>query len=90
MTIAQKVYIPLIASIIIGMVIVLINYWVSVGQIREDIYASQSKEMTTVFDEATEAKKSVGITNAISISKNSAVVNGLMSNDREGMLKALK
>lgn len=90
MTIAQKVYIPLIASIIIGMVIVLINYWISVGQIREDIYASQSKEMTTVFDEATEAKKSVGITNAISISKNSAVVNGLMSDDREGMLKALK
>ena len=32
----------------------------------------------------------MGITNAISISKNSAVVNGLISNDREGTLKALK
>jgi methyl-accepting chemotaxis protein len=90
MTIAQKVHIPLIASIIIGFIVVLINYWLSVGQIRDDIYASQSKEMTTVFNEALEAKNSVGITNAIGISKNSAVVNGLISQDREGTLKSLK
>ena len=90
LSIAQKVHIPLIASIVIGFIIVLINYWVSVDQIRNDIYASQSKEMTTVFQEAIEAKNSVGITNAISISKNSSVVNGLISGDREGTLKSLK
>ncbi|WP_310439101.1 methyl-accepting chemotaxis protein [Sulfuricurvum sp.] len=90
MTIAQKVHVPLIASIVIGFIVVLINYWMSVDQIREDIYASQSKEMATVFDEAIEAKNSVGITNAIGISKNSAVVNGLISGDREGTLKSLK
>ncbi|HEX5330591.1 methyl-accepting chemotaxis protein [Sulfuricurvum sp.] len=90
MTVAQKVYIPLIASILIGFVIVLINYWLSVGEIRDDIYVSQSKEMTTVFNEAIEAKNSVGITNAIGISKNSAVINGLVSGDREGTLKSLK
>jgi methyl-accepting chemotaxis protein len=90
MTIAQKVHVPLIASIVIGFIVVLINYWMSVDQIREDIYVSQSKEMATVFDEALEAKNSVGITNAIGISKNSAVVNGLTSGDREGTLKSLK
>ncbi len=90
MTIAQKVHVPLIASIVIGFVVVLINYWISVDQIRNDIYTGQSKEMVTVFDEAIEAKNSVGITNAIGISKNSAVVNGLISGDREGTLKSLK
>lgn len=90
MTIAQKVHVPLIASIVIGFIVVLINYWMSVDQIREDIYSSQSKEMKTIFDEAIEAKNSVGITNAIGIAKNSAVVNGLISGDREGTLKSLK
>lgn len=90
MTIAQKVHVPLIASIIIGFIVVLINYWLSVDQIREDIYANQAKEMKTVFNEAIEAKNSVGITNAIGIAKNSAVVNGLISEDREGTLKSLK
>lgn len=90
LSIAKKVHIPLIASIVIGFIIVLINYWISVDQIRKDIYISQSKEMTTVFKEAIEAKNSVGITNAISISKNSSVVNGLISGDREGTLKSLK
>lgn len=73
-SISQKVHIPLVASIAIGFVIVLLNYWVSVDQIRENVYAAQSKEMTTVYEEAIEAKKNVGITNAISISKNSAII----------------
>ncbi|MDD5717837.1 MAG: methyl-accepting chemotaxis protein [Sulfuricurvum sp.] len=90
LTIAQKVHIPLIASIVIGFIVVLINYLISVGEIREDIYATQTKEMTTLFDEAIDAKNSVGITNAIGIAKNSAVVNGLINNDREGTLKSLK
>ncbi|MDD2267516.1 methyl-accepting chemotaxis protein [Sulfuricurvum sp.] len=90
LSIAQKVHIPLIASILIGFVIVLVNYWVSVDQIRTDVYTAQSKEMTTAFDEAVESKKNVGITNAIGISKNSAVVNGLVGNDRESTLNSLK
>jgi methyl-accepting chemotaxis protein len=90
LTIAQKVHVPLIASIIIGFVIVLINYWLSVDQLRSDVYSAQSKEMTTAFVEAIESKKNVGITNAIGISKNSAVINGLASGDRESTLKSLK
>lgn len=90
LSIAQKVHIPLIASIVIGFVVVLINYWLSVDQIREDSYAAQSKEMKTVFTEALEAKNSVGITNAINIAKNSTVTDGLVSGDREGTLKSLK
>lgn len=74
----------------VGFVIVLINYWISVDQMRDDVYGTQAKEMTTVFEEAIEAKKNVGITNAISISKNGAVVSGLASSDRELVLNSLK
>lgn len=90
LSIAQKVHVPLIASILVGFVIVLVNYWLSVDQIRSDVYTAQSKEMTTVFDEAIESKNNVGITNAIGISKNGAVVNGLSSGDRESTLSSLK
>lgn len=90
LSIAQKVHIPLIASIIIGFIVVLINYWLSVDQITEDVYAAQSKEMDTVFAEAIESKKNVGITNAINISKNSAVIGGLENNNRMQMLESLK
>lgn len=90
LSIAQKVHIPLIASIVIGFVVVLINYWLSVDQIREESYAEQSQEMQTIFAEALESKNSVGITNAINIAKNNAVSNGLINGDREGTLKNLK
>ncbi len=49
LSIAQKVHIPLVASIVVGFVVVLINYWLSVDQIREESYTTQSKEMKTVF-----------------------------------------
>ena len=90
MSIAQKVHIPLIASIIIGFIVVMVNYFLSVKEIRENIFKTQSAEMTTVFEEAIESKKSVGLTNAISISKNATVINGLASGDREQTLNSLK
>lgn len=90
LSIAQKVHIPLIASIIIGFIVVLINYWLSVHQIQEDIFNDQSKKMETVFQEALESKNSVGITNAINIAKNSAIVEGLETNNRDIVLSSLK
>jgi methyl-accepting chemotaxis protein len=90
MSIAQKVHIPLIASIVIGFIVVMVNYFLSVKEIRENIFKTQSAEMTTVFEEAIESKKSVGLTNAISISKNATVINGLASGDREQTLNSLK
>lgn len=90
LTIAQKVHIPLIASIIIGFVIVIINFMISVGQMSDDVYKAQTKEMVSIFNEAIETKKSVGLTNAITISKNEAVVRGLVSENREETLSSLK
>ena len=90
LSIGQKVYIPLIASIVIGFVAVLINYWLSVDQLQKGVYETQAKEMKTVFDEAIESKKSVGLTNAITISKNGSIANGLISNDRESVIRSLQ
>jgi methyl-accepting chemotaxis protein len=90
LSIAQKVHIPLIASILIGFIIVLINYWISVDEIRNDVYTGQQKEMNTVFNEAIASKESVGITNAISLAKNSVIISGLENGDREQILRSLK
>jgi methyl-accepting chemotaxis protein len=90
MSIGQKVHIPLIASIGLGFVIVLINYFISIGEIRDNIYQTQAKEMKTIFEEAIESKKNVGITNAISIATNGAVINGLANANRQQTLDSLK
>jgi methyl-accepting chemotaxis protein len=90
LSLGQKVQIPMIITIIVGLMIVIANYWLSVDQIRDDVYREQSKQMETVFSEALEAKNSVGITNAITIAKNGSVINGLLSGDREETLKNLK
>lgn len=90
MSIGQKVHIPLIASIAVGFVIVLINYFISVSEIKDNVYQTQAKEMKTVFEEALESKKNVGITNAISIATNAGVINGLSSGDRQQTLGSLK
>lgn len=90
LTIGQKVHVPLIASIVIGVVVVLINYWLSVDHLQQGVYEAQSKEMKTVFDEAIESKNSVGITNAINLAKNSTVANGLIKNDRESVIRTLQ
>ncbi len=90
LSIGQKVHIPLIASIGVGFIIVLVNYFISVSEIRDNVYQTQAKEMKTVFEESLEAKKSVGLTNAISIATNAAVVNGLASLDRMQTLNGLK
>ncbi len=90
MSIGQKVHIPLIASIGIGFIIVLINYFISVSEIKDNVYETQAKEMKIVFEEALDSKKNVGLTNAISIATNAGVVNGLASGDRQQTLGSLK
>jgi hypothetical protein len=56
LSLGQKVQIPMIITIIVGLMIVIANYWLSVDQIRDDVYREQSKQMETVFSEALEAK----------------------------------
>jgi len=89
LSIGQKIHIPLIVSIILGMVIVIINYFYSTQEMREDIYKKQSKSLHLVFEENMQIKKNIGLTNAINIANNYDVIRALKENDREIAIKGL-
>ena len=90
LTISQKIHIPLILSILVGFVIIVVNYIYSIDEMKNDTYKTEDKSLRSVYKEAIDAKYNIGITNAINISKNYSVVRALKENDREIALNGLK
>ncbi|MFT7861136.1 MAG: chemotaxis protein, partial [Sulfurimonas sp.] len=90
LSISKKVHIPLILSMVIGTVIILVNLFLSMEELKKDVYENESRSLTTFFDEALDAKKDIGITNAINISQNYSVVTALENQDRSIAIKGLE
>jgi len=89
LTIGKKIHIPLIISIIIGMILVLTTSYFSLKNIEENIYADVKKNLGVYIDNQLESKFSVGLTNAINIAQNSAIKEALRSGDKSVAMKAL-
>ena len=89
-SISKKIHIPLVASILFGFVIILINYIYSMNTMQEDIYKTQDKKLRVIYKELMKTKESIGITNAINISKNYSVVRALQTGDKNIAIKGLK
>jgi len=89
MSISTKIHIPLIASIVIGFIIIVGNYFYSISEIENDVYISQEKSLRLVYNEAINLKENIGITNAINISKSYAVVRALKENNRSIAINGL-
>ncbi len=83
LSISKKVHIPLILSIVIGFGIIIVNFIISMDEIKKDVYDTQKSELKSFFEDAMSAKADIGITNAINISRNSAVIKALSDDDRE-------
>ena len=82
LSISQKIHIPLIISIMIGFAIIVINYFYSIDEMKNDTYKSEEKSIRTVYKEAISGKYNIGITNAINLSKNYSVVRALKEDNR--------
>ena len=82
-SISKKVHIPLIASILVGFVIIMTNYVLSIKEIKNDVYTSQANDLRLFFDESFGAKKDIGLTNTLNIAKNYDIIQALTNNDRE-------
>jgi len=89
LSIAKKIYIPLIGSIIVGLVIILFNYFSSIAAIKKDVYTQESKNLKLPYTALLNAKKSVALATAIGLSKNYYVVHALEDNNRELALEGL-
>ncbi len=90
MSISKKIHLPLIFSIAVGLLIIFVNYLMSVNEIREDVYVKEEKTFDLFVKKAFHSKENIGITNAINISKNHSVVIALRDNNRAVAIKGLK
>ena len=90
LTLTQKVHIPLFLSIIIGFIVILINYNYSIDDMKNDTYSVEQKSLRDVYSESMTSKYSIGLTNAINLSKNYNVVKALKDKDREVAIDGLK
>ncbi|MCD6433970.1 MAG: HAMP domain-containing protein [Sulfurimonas sp.] len=80
--ISKKIHVPLVLSIVFGFIIIIANYYYSISEMKDDVYESQSDSLRLVYKEAIASKESIGLTNAINISKNYDVVRALKDNNR--------
>jgi len=90
MSISKKVHIPLVLSILIGFIVILVNYYYSIKDLKQNVYTSESSSLHLTYKEAMQAKKDIGLTNAINISHNYSVVRSLLENNRSIAIDGLK
>jgi len=83
MSISKKVHLPLILSIIVGFVVIIANYFYSMDEIKKDVYSSEYKSLKMAYQKSIDAKRSIGLTNAINISNNYNVIRSLKENNRQ-------
>ena len=89
LSIAKKIHIPLIGSIIVGLVIILFNYFSSIAAIKKDVYTQESNRLKVPYTAFFNAKKSVALSTAITLAKNYHVIHALEENNREIAIKGL-
>jgi len=85
----SKVNFPLIFSIVIGFVIIIINYFASVSGMRDDTYSEQVSSLRSSYTTAMKSKINIGLTNAINIAQNYSVIKALEDNDRELAIESI-
>ena len=90
MSISKKIHIPLIASILLGFLIILVNYFYSIKDLKNDVYTKEQKSLTLTYVGLMHAKEDIGLTNAINISKNYSVVRALLEHNRTVAIDGLK
>ena len=83
LSISSKIYIPLISTIIIGMILVLASAFKSINDIEKSVYKSEKDTLEIYLKNQLTAKYNIGLTNAINISSNFNVVQALTNDDRK-------
>lgn len=88
-SISKKIQIPLIISILIGFVIISINYFYSINDMKADIYKKENSSLRSLYTDLSKNKKDIGLTNAINIAENYYTIRALKENNRDIAVKGL-
>jgi methyl-accepting chemotaxis protein len=90
LSISKKIHYPLIGGIVLGIVIMIIISYYSIQNIKKEVYTNVKNELVRVFKIKMQAKKDVGLTNAITLAHNTAIIKSLETGNRKIALNVLK
>ncbi len=89
LSIAKKIQIPLVISVLVGMLAALINVYISKDAVEQRTYSDISANIRVSVNDELNSKRSIGITNAINIASNIHVVSALKAGNRQTAIDAL-
>jgi len=89
LSVSKKIHIPLILSMVIGTFIIVVVSYFSLSKIRKEVYSKVDDNLIKLFNVKYQAKKDVGLTNAINIANNVGIVEALKTNNRKIAMKSL-
>lgn len=89
-SIATKVYVPLIISVILGILVIAGLTVKEFNSIENEVQKKESKELKNFVKQLLEEKKSVALTEAITLSHVDSFIEALKTNNRELALKKAK
>jgi len=90
LSVSRKIHLPLILSVILGLIVISIVTFFSMQTISNKVFKNTSQELLNIYNTKYQAKKDVGITNAIAIANNYYVIHALETNDKTFALKGLQ
>ena len=89
LSISKKIQIPLILSTLIGFVIIAINYFYSINDMKNEIYKKENSSLKVLYTDLINGKKDIGLTNVINIAENYYTMRSLKENDRNIAINGL-
>jgi methyl-accepting chemotaxis protein len=89
LSISNKIHIPLISAIAIGMCLILISAFMSLKEIESDVYTAQGKTLDIYLKNQLISKFDISLTNAINISANFDVFEALEYDNIEFAIEGL-
>ncbi len=90
LSISNKIHIPLISAILIGMILILISAFTSIKEIKQDVYQKEQESLFIYIKNQFISKLDVGLTNAINIASNFDVIEALSHDNRAFAVDGLK
>jgi len=89
-SISKKVHIPLVVSMLLGLIIVSITAFYSISDIKIDVYSKETKNIKDYMKSALSEKYAVGSTNALMLANNSVLIDSLVTKDKAMALTEAK
>ncbi|MEA1955876.1 MAG: methyl-accepting chemotaxis protein [Campylobacterota bacterium] len=83
MSISTKVHIPLIASIVIGFIVIGINGLLTIKSMEENTFKKEANLFKIDLADQIKSKENVWLTNALQMAMNIDIKKAIISNDRE-------